>query len=48
MHICIFMHQKMEDKEGKWTLINEYVQYALTFEPPRGRGGVGEETQDEV
>lgn len=39
MHICIFIHNKMQDKEDKRTLINEEAlvkSAAMTFGP----GGV--------
>lgn len=39
MHICIFIHNKMQDKENKRTLMNEEAllkSAAMTFDP----GGV--------
>lgn len=36
MHICIFLHTKMQDKEDKQTLINEEAvlkSAAMTFDP---------------
>lgn len=44
MHICIFIHNKMQDKEDKRTLINEEAlvkSAAMTFGP-----GGGEKTQE--